>query len=166
MNIHKKFQKIRCFIFDVDGVLTDGKFLLTDDGGFFRSMSAKDGFAMKHAIDNGFTLAIITGGWSEGVTNRLAKLGVQHIYTKANDKLPCFNDFLTKEEISKEHILYMGDDVADLPVLREVGLSSCPKDAVSEVLTTCDYISKNNGGENCVREVIEITMRSQNFWNF
>lgn len=166
MNIHKRFQQIKCFIFDVDGVMTDGKFLLTDEGGFLRSMNAKDGFAMKHALLNGFTLAIITGGWSEGVTNRLSKLGIDHIYTKAHDKLPCLNDFIEKAGIAKEDILYMGDDVADLPVLREVGLSCCPKDAVAEVLNTCDYISKNKGGESCVREVIEITMRSQNLWSF
>ena len=164
MSYKNKLSQITTFIFDVDGVLTDGTVILESSGEMVRTMHTKDGYALQHAVKKGYHIVIISGGSSVMVKKRLEGLGVEHIYLGKNHKLPVLNEHLQKHNISLSQVIYMGDDIPDLPCLKVVGISSCPKDASVEVREVCDYISHINGGKGCVRDVLEQTMRIQNKW--
>tara|TARA_Y200000002_G_scaffold275621_1_gene229887 strand:- start:1835 stop:2353 length:519 start_codon:yes stop_codon:yes gene_type:complete len=164
MSYKNKLSQITTFIFDVDGVLTDGSVILESSGEMVRTMHTKDGYALQHAVKKGYHIVIISGGSSIMVKKRLEGLGVEHIYLGKNHKLPVLNEHLQKHNISLSQVIYMGDDIPDLPCLKVVGISSCPKDASVEVREVCDYISHINGGNGCVRDVLEQTMRIQNKW--
>ena len=156
--------QIKTFIFDVDGVLTDGKFLITDKGKLLRSFDSKDGFAIKYALDQGYKIAIITGGKNEGVRKQFRALGVYDIFMDSHHKIEAYQDFLDSYNLKPGEILYVGDDVPDIPVMEQVGLSCCPSDAVSDVKAMVDYVSHKKGGEGCVREIIEQVLRVQGKW--
>ena len=164
MSYKKKLSQITTFIFDVDGVLTDGNVILESSGEMVRTMHTKDGYALQHAVKKGYHIVIISGGSSVMVKKRLEGLGIEYIYLGKDQKLPVLNEHLKKHNISLNQVLYMGDDIPDLPCLKVVGISSCPKDASVEVREVCDYISHINGGKGCVRDVLEQTMRIQNKW--
>ena len=164
MSYKKKLSQITTFIFDVDGVLTDGNVILESSGEMVRTMHTKDGYALQHAVKKGYHIVIISGGSSVMVKKRLEGLGIEHIHLGKDQKLPVLNEHLHKHNISLDQVLYMGDDIPDLPCLKVVGISSCPKDASVEVREVCDYISHINGGKGCVRDVLEQTMRIQNKW--
>ncbi|MBP6183731.1 MAG: HAD-IIIA family hydrolase [Saprospiraceae bacterium] len=166
MSTLQSFSKIQTFIFDVDGVLTDGSILITEEGTFLRRMHTRDGFAMKLAIQNGYNIAIITGGSSAGVEHRLRLLGIQSIYSGSTDKLPQLEAYLQTHPCNPDGILYMGDDLPDLAVMEKVGLPACPADADPAIINVSKYISSKNGGQGCVRDVIEKTMRIQARWPF
>ena len=164
-NYKEILKEITTFIFDVDGVLTDSSLLIDSNGEMLRSMNVKDGFGMKAAIDSGFNLCIISGGTNQGVKNRLKALGIKHIFLGSHDKSKEFNKYIKSEKIDLKNILYMGDDIPDIPVLKLVNLACCPQDAVPEVKDNCQYISYKNGGKGAVRDIIEQTMKIQNKWN-
>jgi|TARA_B100001741_G_C16509436_1_gene578906 3-deoxy-D-manno-octulosonate 8-phosphate phosphatase, YrbI family len=161
-----KLRKINTFIFDVDGVLTDGKVLIDVDGQILRLMNTKDGYAMKYAIDNGFKISIITGGTNLAVKKRLISLGVHKIYLGSHNKINSFNDLIKKFNLNPNEILYVGDDIPDIPVMKKAGVSACPQDAVQEVKAISDYVSHKNGGSGCVREIIEQVLKVQGKWVF
>ncbi|WP_163516458.1 KdsC family phosphatase [Gelidibacter japonicus] len=156
---------ITTFVLDVDGVLTDGTILLTTNGDMLRTMHIKDGFAMKTAIDAGYNLCVISGGSNEGVRKRLNGLGITDVYLGAHNKIDQLNDYLKKNNIKLENVLYMGDDIPDYPVMKLVGLPTCPQDAVPEIKAISKYISHKNGGKGCVRDVIEQVLKVQEKWN-
>ncbi len=156
---------ITTFIFDVDGVLTDGSITVTTDGEMLRTMSIKDGFALKTAVDAGFNMCIISGGSNEGVRKRLAGLGIKDIYLGAHNKIEQLNAYMTKHNISKQQMLYMGDDIPDYPVMKLAGLPCCPQDAVAEIKAISMYISHKKGGKGAVRDVIEQVLKVQDKWN-
>lgn len=158
-------EHITTFIFDVDGVLTDGTILLTTNGEMLRTMNIKDGFAMKTAIDAGYHMCVISGGSNEGVRQRLNALGITDVYLGANNKIAQLDMYLAKNSIKHENVLYMGDDVPDYPVMKLVGLPTCPQDAVPEIKSISKYISHKNGGRGCVRDVIEQVLKVQGKWN-
>jgi 3-deoxy-D-manno-octulosonate 8-phosphate phosphatase (KDO 8-P phosphatase) len=164
MNIFESFKKIKTFIFDVDGVLTDGNLLVTEAGELLRTMNSKDGYAMKHALENGYKICIITGGKSDGVVLRLKGLGLTDIFYKVGDKVPVFNQYLNDNNLNADEILYMGDDMPDYEVMQLVGLPTCPQDAVSDIINITKYVSPLNGGDGCVRDVIEKVMKLQDLW--
>ena len=164
-NYKKLLPKIKTFIFDVDGVLTDGKILITSEGDLLRSFDTKDGYAMKCALVKGYKIVIITGGRNEGVRERFKELGVYDIYMSAHHKLDAYQDLQDNYNLSPDEILYIGDDVPDIPVMKKVGVSCCPADAVSDVKAMADYISHKKGGEGCVREIIEQVLRVQGQWS-
>ena len=155
---------INTFIFDVDGVLTNGMITITTDGEMHRHMNVKDGFALKAAVTAGYKVCIISGGSNEGVRTRLSRLGIKDIYLGTHQKMIQFEEFCGKYNLSPDTILYMGDDVPDIPVMRRVGLSCSPQDACSDVTDGSDYISHVTGGNGCVRDVIEQVMRVQGKW--
>jgi len=161
----KTLKNIKAFVLDVDGVLTNGGLIIYPDGKFLRQMNAKDGYAMKLAIHHGYTVAVITGGREENIKSRLEKLGVKEVFLGANDKLPILKKFIKKYNFTKQEIMYMGDDIPDLEALKYVGLSCCPKDAAYDIKYICDYISNKKGGDGCVRDIIEQTLRVTNKWN-
>ena len=159
-------MKKRKFIFDVDGVLTDGKVTIFPDGQLIRSMSIKDGYALKKAIDNGYNVCIISGGTNSAVKTRLRDLGVSDIFLGVQDKVDKMNEYLKIYDIDIINVLYMGDDIPDYEVMKNVGLPACPKDAVQEIQDISIYVSQKKGGNGCVRDVIEQVLKVQDKWKF
>ena len=164
MNVLELFKEITTFVFDVDGVLTDGTVLLLENGLQARQMHVKDGLALQMAIKNGYRVFIISGGSSEPVIRRLQYLGVEEIHLGLKDKLKFFEGLKEQFGLQWNEILFMGDDLPDLPVMEKVGLPCCPKDAVSEVKAVSKYISSIKGGKGCVREVIEKVLKLNGHW--
>ena len=165
MNYKEKLNHIKTFIFDVDGVLTDGKILLHPSGDQIRIMNVKDGMAIREAIKKGYLVAIISGGKSLGLIERFKHLKINDVYLSGDDKKDALSDLMHIHELDSQSILYMGDDINDWEVMKEVGLSSCPQDAVPEIKAIADYISHKNGGQGCVRDVIEQTLKVQGKWS-
>lgn len=163
-NYKALLPNITTFIFDVDGVLTNGKVLITSQGEMYREMDTKDGYALKCALVQGYKVCIISGGTNEGVRNRLKALGIYDIYLGAHHKQEPFQDLIDSYNLKPEEILYMGDDVPDIVVMEQVAVAACPNDAVSDVKEIANYISHKKGGEGCVREIIEQTLRVQGKW--
>jgi 3-deoxy-D-manno-octulosonate 8-phosphate phosphatase (KDO 8-P phosphatase) len=155
---------ITTFVFDVDGVLTDGTISITTEGEMYRTMHTKDGFALKTAMDKGYKVCIISGGSNEGVRKRLEGLGVQDIHLGAHNKTQILDSYKTKHDLRTENILFMGDDIPDYEVMQQVGLAACPQDAVPEIKSICTYISHKKGGKGCVRDVIEQVLKVQGKW--
>lgn len=158
-------SKIDTLIFDVDGVLTNGLVTVYPNGELLRHMNVKDGYVLKEAIKANFRICIISGGTNEGVRTRLKELGIDDIYLGAHNKIVQYNELKEKYNLVPENVLYMGDDMPDLPVMEKVGFPCCPNDAVREVQNKAVYISDKKGGEGCVRDVIEQIMRVQGKWN-
>lgn len=163
-NFKEDLRSIKAFIFDVDGVLSSGKIYLHPGGEMMRSMHIKDGFSIQYAIRKGYIVAIITGGNSESIRERFSKLGVKDIYLKSSDKLADFRKFVADHDLEPKDVLYMGDDLPDYLVMKEVGFPACPTDAIEEIKSISKYISDKNGGEGCVRDVIEQVLRLQGNW--
>lgn len=164
MTILEQFKKISTFVFDIDGVLTDGTVLVLEDGLQARRMNIKDGFALQMALKNGYRVKIISGGDSLQVVHRLEKLGITDIQMSVFNKKEFLTDFIHINKLKKEEVLYMGDDLPDLPAMGAVGLPCCPADAVSEVKEAVKYISHLNGGNACVRDVIEKVLKLNDHW--
>tara|TARA_B100000963_G_scaffold264322_1_gene232438 strand:+ start:6709 stop:7230 length:522 start_codon:yes stop_codon:yes gene_type:complete len=160
----KKLINIKNFIFDVDGVFTDGSIIVDSDGNEMRIFNTKDGIAVKFASEIGYNICVISGGNNEGVRKRLSRLGVKHIFLGVNDKKQVFDNFLSKNNLSIEETLYMGDDLPDINILKKVGLPTCPEDACPDVKKVVDYISPKKGGDGCVRDVIEQVLRLSGNW--
>lgn len=159
-----KLKQIKHFIFDVDGVLTNNWVLLTEEGDQLRQMNIRDGYAIKKALEKGYSITIITGGSSDGVRKRLSKLGVANIHSGIDKKHDLFDQLNIKNSWALEEILYMGDDIPDIEVLKKVGMSCCPADAVMEVQDICDYISPVKGGMGCVRDIVEKVLTLNDDW--
>ncbi|BAO56273.1 KdsC family phosphatase [Nonlabens marinus] len=164
-NYKELLRQIKAFIFDVDGVLTDGRLLISESGELLRTMNAKDGYALKTALNQGYLVCIITGGKNDGVKSRLEGLGITDVFLNAHDKMVQLTEYMTRHDLKPEQILYMGDDMPDVPALEFAGLAACPQDAIPEVKRVCDYISHRNGGDACVRDVIEQVLKVQSRWN-
>lgn len=158
-------NQISTFIFDVDGVLTDGTVHITSSGEMLRTMNIKDGYALKTAVDKGYNVCIISGGSNEGVRLRLKGLGITDIYLGAHNKIEQLDDYFTKKGITSENALYMGDDIPDYPVMKGIGLPCCPQDAAPEIKAISKYVSHKNGGKGAVRDVIEQVLKVQGKWN-
>ena len=160
----QRLKHITTFVFDVDGVFTDNKVLVTPDGQLLRSMNSRDGYAIQLAAKRGYRLCVITGGRSEAVRQVLMNLGIQHVFLGSSNKLSVFDNYCREENISPEEVLYMGDDIPDLPVMHKVGVAVCPADAANDVLAYCHHVSPVNGGHGCVREIIEQVLKLQQNW--
>jgi 3-deoxy-D-manno-octulosonate 8-phosphate phosphatase (KDO 8-P phosphatase) len=156
---------ITTFIFDVDGVLTDGSITVTTKGEMLRTMSIKDGFALKTAVDSGFHVCVISGGSNEGVRLRLKGLGLTDIYLGVHHKIEQLNDYLDLHSIKPENVLFMGDDIPDYVAMKAIGLPCCPQDAAPEIKAISKYISHKSGGKGAARDVIEQVLKVQNKWN-
>ncbi len=166
MNVLEYFTTVTTFIFDLDGVLTDGTVLVLNEGLQARQMHVKDGLALQMALKNGYNVVIVSGGYSEPVIGRLNKLGVQEVYLNIKDKPDFIKNYLEQNNIGWNEVLFMGDDLPDVEVLKTVGMPCCPADAVMEVKKICKYISPINGGYGCVRDVIEKVLKLNDHWNF
>jgi len=164
VNYKVKLKDITTFIFDIDGVLTDGKVAIFKDGEWVRSMSIKDGYALQHAASQGYRLAVISGGTNESIANRLRSLGVQDVFLGVRNKLDVFETLCIDYDLKAEEIAYMGDDLPDYDVLRAVGLGACPSDAAMEIREIAAYVSPLGGGQGCARDLIEQVLKLQGKW--
>lgn len=162
--IHDKLKNIKAFVFDVDGVMTEGSVFATEDGQFLRTFNIKDGYAIQHANKLKYPIAIISGGNSQGIIKRFQALGLSDIHVGQQHKKAAFESFLSKYNLSPSEILYMGDDMPDYELLKLVGLATCPQDAAKDIKSICHYISPLNGGKGCVRDVLEMTLKIQDKW--
>ena len=165
MNALALLKNIKLFVFDVDGVLTDGSVILLDNGEQARQMNIKDGYALQLAIKHGYEIVIISGGDSTAVKNRLQKLGIKHIFLGISNKKELLLNFINEHAFNKEEILYMGDDVPDVAAMQVAGVACAPADAVAEIKKLAHYISPALGGKGCVRDVIEKVLKLNDHWN-
>ncbi len=163
-NYKEYLSDISTFIFDVDGVLAEDQLLVLSSGDMMRVMNSKDGMAIKIAINQGFNIAIISGGTNEGVRIRLERLGVKDIYLGVSDKVEIFKKYKASKNLSSDNILYMGDDLTDYKLMNLVGLPCAPQDAVPEIKTISKYVSHKAGGKGCARDVIEQVLKVQGKW--
>lgn len=163
-NYKEKLHKISTFIFDYDGVLSDGRIMITDSGEQLRSANAKDGYALQYAKKKNYRIGVISGGYSPAMQKRLEILNIDFVHLKVKDKKICFENILKEHKLDKEEILFMGDDIPDCPIMMEAGVATCPVDAAQEIKEVSHYISEKKGGEGCVRDVIEQVMKVQGTW--
>lgn len=164
LNYLNKFRNITTLIFDIDGVMSDGKILLHPDGSLLRSLSVRDGYSMRIAVQKGYRIAIISGGDTPFALERFSSLGIVDIEMRCQDKKKALLELIDKYRLKRSEILYMGDDLPDLEAMREVGLPCCPKDAVDEIRDLSVYVSPLRGGEGCVRDVIEKVLKLKGDW--
>lgn len=164
MSILDQFRKITTFVFDVDGVLTDGTLFVFDDGQFVRRMNIKDGFALQLAVKKGYRVVIISGGASDAVTKRLNRLGIPDVFMQVTDKKGKLTEYVQQHNLEWSEILFMGDDIPDYEVMKQVGLPCAPADAVTEIKQIAKHISLLPGGQGCAREVIEKVLKLNNHW--
>jgi 3-deoxy-D-manno-octulosonate 8-phosphate phosphatase (KDO 8-P phosphatase) len=164
MNTLEKFSDIRTFIFDVDGVMTDGLVHVLDDGSLLRNMHVRDAYAIRRAVETGYRLIVITAGKSMGVRLRLEELGIREIYSDVRDKLAVLTDLAVHHGLDLGETLYMGDDLPDYQAMCKVHFPVCPADSVREIIGISQYVSPYRGGEGCVREVIEKVLTLHGLW--
>lgn len=164
MNYKTKLHGIKAFVFDFDGVMTDGSVWMYADRETVRAGNIKDGYAIQYAIKKGYIVAVISGATSLSIDNRMRSLGTTEIYTGAASKMEVYRRFLEKHGLTAEQVLCMGDDIPDYEIMKEAGVSACPSDAAIEIKEIADYISLYAGGKGCVRDVIEQTLRLQGKW--
>ncbi|HTX87535.1 MAG TPA: HAD hydrolase family protein [Bacteroidales bacterium] len=163
-NYKELLKEIRTFIFDYDGVLTDGSVITLDDGEAYRVTNVKDGYALQLAIRNGYRVAVISGARADCMIHRLKALQIRDMFLGVENKLQTFREYLRINSIEPGQVLFMGDDIPDYEVMLEAGIPCCPADAAEEIKTVAKYISHVNGGRGCVRDVIEQVMKIQGKW--
>ncbi len=164
MSVLEKFKSIRTFVFDVDGVMTDGMVLVYETGEQVRRMSTRDGYSLQLAVKKGYRVIVISGGSSEGVRQRLEYLGIRDIYLNVHDKVKVLDEYAKEHSLDEKDMLYMGDDIPDYGAMLHVGLACAPADAAPEIRHMAAYISSFNGGQGCVRDVIEKVLKLNGHW--
>ncbi len=162
--INYDLKKIKALAFDVDGVLSADVIPLHPGGEPMRTVNIKDGYVLQLAVKQGLKIAIITGGRTEAVRKRFSALGIADIYMGSAVKIHDYRDFRQKHGLRDEEILYMGDDIPDIEVMRECGLAACPLDAAPEIKAVSGYISHKPGGYGCGRDVVEQVLKAQGKW--
>jgi 3-deoxy-D-manno-octulosonate 8-phosphate phosphatase (KDO 8-P phosphatase) len=159
-----KLKEITTFIFDVDGVLTNGAVFVTEDGQQSRAFNIKDGYALQLAVKCGYNVCSVSGSRSKSAVYRLNSLGIKDVYMGVHTKIEKLKVYLEEKSISPENVLYMGDDIPDLEAMQYVGLPVCPADAVEELKAVSLYVSPYAGGTGCARDVIEKVLKIQGKW--
>lgn len=163
-DLARKIKKIKIFITDVDGVLTDGRIILDHSGKELKMFSVLDGAVIKWAASIGYKTVLVSGRRSEVVERRAKELGIRQVYQEADDKLKIVREYVDKERIGEETICYVGDDLPDIPVMRHVGLAVAVQNAVPEVKEVADYITEKSGGNGAFREVVKMVLKGQGRW--
>jgi 3-deoxy-D-manno-octulosonate 8-phosphate phosphatase (KDO 8-P phosphatase) len=164
-DLARKAARVRLLLFDVDGVLTDGRILVQADGTESKQFNIRDGTGVVWAHRAGLVVGILSGRHSPATTVRAAQLGIGIVRQLAVDKLQVFTEVLAQERLQADQVTFMGDDLLDLPVLARAGLSAAPADGVPEVLARVDWVSSREGGAGAARELIELVLRAQGKWD-
>jgi len=165
LNYKQRLTKITTLMFDIDGVMTDGRVLVMENGEMVRNMNSKDGYAFHQAVLKGYRVVIISGGNNVAIKNALERTGIKDIFIRQQDKLGCYQEYLNTNGIHDDEVMFMGDDLPDHDVMRRAGLAACPNDAVAEIRAICQYVSPYKGGEGCVRDIIEQVLKVQEKWS-
>ena len=163
-NFKEDIARIEAMVFDVDGVMTDGRIIPTAEGDFIRCYNCKDGYALAYAIRHGYRVCVITGGYGKILERRLRMLGMQDFYIDCMDKITTLREYMKKYDLKPENVLYMGDDIPDLECMREVGMPVCPADSAPEVIECSRYLSEFEGGRGAVRDIVEQVLRARGDW--
>lgn len=163
-NYKTLLNHVTTFIFDVDGVLTNGTVIMLPGQEPIRTFDSKDAFAIQHAIKKGYRIAIITGGRSQTVKERMMFLGVQDVYLGASNKIEKLEELVMMYGLQRKEMLYMGDDLPDYEAMAACGVATTPNDGAPEIKAIADYVSPKAGGKGCVRDVIEQTLKVQGKW--
>ncbi|MCC6289774.1 MAG: HAD hydrolase family protein [Chitinophagaceae bacterium] len=164
MNVLERFKKISTFIFDVDGVMTDGSIGIVPGLEYIRTMNTKDGYVLQLAVKQGYRVVVITGGNVPPVVERMNSLGITDVFHHVKNKTEVYNRYVNDHMLNAEETLYMGDDIPDYEIMQYVGLACCPADAVQEIKSISHYISPLPGGKGCVRDVIEKVLKLNGHW--
>ena len=151
-------------LFDVDGVLTDGKILLHPDGSESKQFDIKDGTGLVSAQRAGLKVGILSARTSAVTTRRAQQLGISIVHQGTANKLRAYREILQQHSLTDAQVAYMGDDVLDIPIVECAGLSACPCDAVAEIRSRVDYISRAKGGRGAARELVELVLKAQGHW--
>ncbi len=161
-------KQIKAFAFDIDGVATDGGVFCNSDGDLLRTYDAKDGFAIRMAVLNGFPVAVITGGSSESIRKRMITSGVkpEDVFLHCRNKMEQFTQFCERYGLRPEEVMYFGDDIPDIECMKASGCGVCPSDAVEDAIKAADWVTDAPGGKGCLREAIEKTLKKQGKWVF
>ena len=163
-NFKEEIVRTEAFVFDVDGVMTDGGIIPTPDGDFIRRYDAKDGYALAYAVKLGYKVCIISGGRGRTLEHRLRMLGIREYHLDCMDKIATLREFMAREGLDPRYVIYMGDDIPDLECMREVGIPVCPADASSEAIEASRYVSEFRGGHGAVRDIVEQVLRARGDW--
>ena len=164
MNYKSNLHNIKSFVFDFDGVMTNGEVFTLPDGQTLRYGNVKDGYAIQYAVKKGYIIALISGAKSDSIVHRMASLGVTHIYTGCPNKLEAYRKFLEENHLTEDQVVCMGDDIPDYDIMSHCGVAAFPADAAMEIKSISHYISLYRGGEGCVRDIIEQTLRLHGNW--
>ncbi len=160
----ERYARLTTFMMDLDGVLTDGYDYCTDEGEVLRGLHVRDGFALQYALRMGYNVCVLSGSKSSGVRARLERLGVTDVYMGVPFKMDVFLQYKTQKSLRGEEIVYIGNDMPDLDVMKQVGLAVAPCDAANDILQVAHYITNVGGGRGCVREIIENVLKLQEKW--
>lgn len=163
-DLNEMLTKVTTFIFDYDGVMTDGTVYMDSNGDPLRTSNVKDGYALQLAGKLGYHVAVISGAIVTNITRRLNMLGVEDVFTGIPDKVVKLEEYMEQYHLTPDQIVFMGDDIPDLKVMHRVGLAACPADAADEVKQICHFVSNRPGGRGCVRDIIEQTLKAQGKW--
>lgn len=165
MGYLEKLKEIKAFVFDVDGVFTDGSIVLMPDGSMCRTMNVLDGYGVVQALKSGYPICIITGGDDPAVRRRFQYLGVKEYFAKVSDKMEVYEDFCQRYQLLPSEILCVGDDLPDREMMQASGLAFCPPNARREIIEISDFVLAHEGGKGAVRDAIERVMKVQNTWD-
>ena len=163
-NYKEKLLKVNTFMFDYDGVLSDGSVILTTNGDALRTANVKDGYAMQLAVKKSYRIVVISGGNSESMERRFENLNVKDVFLGVEKKIDVYNKYLSDNNLKDENVMFMGDDIPDYEIMLKVGVPCCPADAVEEIKRISTYISHQPGGRGCVRDIIEQVLKVQGKW--
>ncbi len=164
LNYKEKLLKVNTFIFDYDGVLSDGSLLLNSEGDALRTANVKDGYALQLAKKKNYRVAVISGGFSESMKRRFESLKIEDVFLGVEKKIEVYKQYLETHNLENENVLFMGDDIPDYEIMLTVGVPTCPADAAEEIKKAACYISHQSGGRGCVRDVIEQVLKVQGKW--
>lgn len=163
-NFKEAIARVEAMVFDVDGVMTDGRIIPTPEGDFLRCYNAKDGYALAYAVRHGYRVCIITGGYGPTLERRIRMLGIRDYAIECMDKITTLRNYIAEKGLDPQNVLYMGDDIPDLECMREVGIPVCPADSAPEVIEVSRYVSEFKGGEGAVRDIVEQVLRARGDW--
>jgi len=164
LNFKQRLTRIKTILFDIDGVVTDGKIFVLENGEAIRNVNSKDGYALHLAVQKGYRLGVISGGNNVGLKQLFIRTGINDVFINAHDKEAVYEEYIKTHGLKEEEILFVGDDLPDHGIMKRVGLAVCPNDAAIEIKEICQYISPKNGGDGCMRDIIEQVMRVQGAW--
>ncbi|MBW6486808.1 MAG: HAD-IIIA family hydrolase [Syntrophobacterales bacterium] len=159
-----KLRRVKLFISDVDGVLTDGTIVVNDEGLESKQFNVRDGHGLKLLLRYGIDVVLVTGRQSRAVEWRATDLGITEVHQGIRDKGKIFEEIIKRRNVPPDETACIGDDIVDIPIMRKAGLSIAVFDAVREVREDADYVTTNPGGRGAVREVCEMILKAQGLW--